>query len=397
MSGDTVLHQESAPLYFFLNYAHTHGGDPYVNGFFDDLTQAVRDAAGLAAEPVGYLGQAPDLETDRHGAHRAALGSAQVLVPLYSPLYLKMSQPQQERDAYLKRLTTAGVSAVDRHVMPVIWVPLTSWDRRPDDFAAALELGADAPIYPKDGMRALYMLAPYRTSYQRVLHRLAQRIVDSAKWHHLPPSPAPNPGESPATTADDAQFIIAVLAPEQEEPAIRSWRPFTGHPQVRPADYAVGVAERLGSATFAGDYAMTRDRFEHCPTLILIDPRCAATPEGARQLTAALQNLPTWVTPLVVIDRAGPDGEQSALLADRIDNGLTALGAPPVERVTEVEEFQTSLSSTSASHLAQLISQARRRYLKYGRVFPPAENPAERLTLRNPGSSTLQTGTDSDE
>src|SRR5262249_24648763 len=126
--------------------------------------------------------------------------------------YFSKSWPMRERESFLKRLTMSGVLDTERHVAPVLWIPLPSWDQTPE-VGDALALGADTPEYAENGMRALCMLAAYRDRYATLLDRVARRIGDRAEPPPVGASPAPPLDELPSKVDTDVAFAVAVIAP----------------------------------------------------------------------------------------------------------------------------------------------------------------------------------------
>ena len=73
----------------------------------------------------------------------------------------------------------------------MLWIPFPP-DVDFPELHAALELGHGVPAYAENGLRALRMLAGYRTQYEVILSRLAHRIVGLAGDNPLKRSPAPD-------------------------------------------------------------------------------------------------------------------------------------------------------------------------------------------------------------
>ena len=379
--------------YFFLSYAHSaptsetsrSDTDAWVNVFFEDLSAAVsRRARPATGTEIGFFDQHVPVGSDWKAVLADALGAAEVFVPLYSPGYFSKSWPMRERESFLKRLTMSGVLDTERHVAPVLWIPLPSWEQAPevDD---ALALGADTPEYAENGMRALCMLAAYRDRYATLLDRLARRIVDGAERTPLGPSPAPALDELPSKVDTDIAFAVAVIAPTTGDvppgrPA-RSyatsstlWRPF-GEQQVLPvAEYAASTAERLGLATRIAGFDDASELLRTCPAVLLIDPWVLAVPDGQFTLRSALHGLPVWVLPLVVVDSDDPQyAERGATLADEVGTMLSDAGVPRTRSARQVQEFVDVMPG--------LVTEARRQYLKHGPVYPPPGEPTKRPRL----------------
>lgn len=380
--------------YFFLSYAHsppTSDGvltdiDHWVKIFYDDLCAEVRRLArpntGL---DIGFVDYQLPAGSDLKGALASALGAAEVFVPLYSPGYLTRSWPLSERESFGRRISASTSPDADRHVVPVLWIPLPSPDQVPE-LTLALDLGEGIPEYAINGMRALRALSSFEDRYLMILRRLARRIVDLAERTPLGPSPAPVPGGSAERAPTDTRFVIAVLAPtttdlppdrRADTYGLRSalWRPFMDAQALPIAEYAANVAERLGLPTEIVDFTTDGALLEERPGVLLIDPWIVAGRGGEAQLLATFERLHEWVTPLVVVNQNDPQyAEGSAALGTRITDILLRTGAHRVRRAREVDEFVQLMPA--------LISETRRQYLRNATVFPPKGPESERLRLR---------------
>jgi FxsC-like protein len=396
--------------YFFLSYAHSaplledpsRNPDQWVNVFFDHLSRAVRESLGLAdtAEAVGFLDARLPLGSDWRGALAEALGSAQVFVPLYSPGYFANSWPSGELEMFRRRLGAQAASA-DRHIQPVLWSPIPSWEE-PDAIRAALEVGGGSAKYADNGMRALCMLTshkekPEAQEYFKIVSRLAERIADVVRRE--PPiqvSPV-DLNELSQTTADKPLFVVAVLAPTLANiPPDRDrggyadravdWRPFGAQQAVPAADYVRNVAERLGLPCQLTDFADVGDALAVMPGVVLIDPWILESGLSEPDLVEVLRRLPQWAIPLVIVSDTDPQqAVGGAALADRLKARILRSGRGKAPSAGSLEAFLSLLSS--------LVVEARRQYLKHAPVFPPeptAEQPF-RLPRTRPTSASSTT------
>jgi hypothetical protein len=216
--------------YFFLSYAHSPplasgwtgtgsaSSDPdrWVRQFFLDLSESVREHAsprsGLAP---GFFDHEISPGLDWKTSITEALGTAEVFVPLYSPRYFAWSWPGREWACFSDRMISSGIEVPFTRFAPVLWIPLPSHQPR-DGLADALELGGAAPFYAENGLQTLLRIASYRKHYERVVDRVARRIVQLAEGVPVRPSQVRNIDEfsSPFPVEEaTAQFAIATAAP----------------------------------------------------------------------------------------------------------------------------------------------------------------------------------------
>jgi FxsC-like protein len=392
--------------YFFLSYAAggpmwdgggaaTGGADPAeadpdpVRGFFNDLSAAVaRRANQPDITSVGFYDQNIPVGTDRTKALARAVGTADVLVPLYSPRYLKRSWPKLELQWFRTRLTDAGVLDPDCHIVPVLWTPLRP-GRTPDldrEVDLARALGEDSPEYLEKGMRALLLTEPRGDAYLRIMDRLAQRIVDCAESGDVLPRTTITVAEDQGVPDEDVRFVIAVLAPSRQDPPrggghrygaqVVDWHPFDAHPELTIAQHASDVAARLGLSARTGEVAQVLPLLAERPAIVLVDPWILKV-HGGRELVNAVANLPPWVMPLVVVDDSDPRhaAEADDLTAEVINLLETQEDGPSVRVVRRMEGF--------VDVMPHMITRARARYLRMGNFDLPDDPPATpRMSLR---------------
>ncbi|NUT36622.1 MAG: hypothetical protein HOV79_26510 [Hamadaea sp.] len=396
---------------FYVSYAHSApmpdkvrgtDTDHWVRMVFQDLSKEIRRIRDLPPRAVvGVLGGMLQTGEDWRESKLEALSTAQVFVPLYSPGYLARTWPRREHESFVRRLEAAG-ARVEDHVAPVLWIPFPP-DVDFPELHAALELGHGVPAYAENGLRALRMLAGYRTQYEVILSRLAHRIVGLAGDNPLKRSPAPDVRDVPAVLPEaqsEAPYVVRVLAPTAANhpdgaPADAygagspDWRPFGTAQEMPIAEYAATVAERLGlmprivgvppdrtGAATAGPEAngLSEKAVQNAPGMLLIDPWFAALPDGEATLSAALATLPEWVTPLVVLNRRDvAHAERGALLRERVLDMLRRAGNQRTRTADEAE---------ACTHLMPvLVGEARRQFLRQGPIWPPKGGRADRPRL----------------
>lgn len=388
--------------YFFLSYAHTAPldgeerapTDSWVSKLFHDLSEAVR--AALPAdhrEQVGFFDGLLKAGDDWKERITGELGSAEVFVPLCSPSYFAMSWPGREWSCYASRLAGRSDVEVRRHILPVLWTPLSRAQRTPDGLDPR-ELAPHRTEYVENGLRALRMLTMYRESYESVISLLAKRIVRAAREHPLGPTavrPLDSFTSAFRTEGAAADFAVAVAAPTvSSAPQGRDsrpygdvsteWRPFGDRERLRLAEYAATTAERLDFSTVVLAAPDAERLHAGTPAVVLIDPWIAERGADEVQL-AALRRLfdgdrRRWTLPLAVLDSADAQSgkERERLLGDleRVLERAGALTSEAARRgargVTSIEEFATVLPV--------MVTEAERQYIKHSSDFRRAEAPS---------------------
>ncbi|MEU4161499.1 TIR-like protein FxsC [Actinoplanes sp. NPDC026670] len=368
---------------FFLSYAKSAPGtspgnrdtDIWVRNCFDDLSTAVARQLGADPATVGFVDDllAPGATSKATIAEQ--LGRAEVFVPLYSPGYFLKSWPMRERAVFLERL---GRAFPDRptlarsHVVPVLWLPVT--DRaQAAEASAALPIGAGIPEYAENGLRALGRLSAYRHLYDRVIGRIAHRIVEVTGRRWLPASRTVPFDEVPVPDlpTGETPFVVAVSTGRG---ATATWQPYRGTPDVPLAEFAATRAEQQGLAVRIVDRADEMKVLDGSPAMILVDPW---QPAGAAGLDVFRGHLHRWVTPVLVADRDDPRYERSgADLLAGAEARLSELGAARVYRALDVEQLARLMPS--------VVSEARRHFIRRANVQQP-EGPARpRLGINDP-------------
>ena len=385
-SRTTEAQQARHGVYFFLSYAHSaptservrSDSDPSVGVFFADLATAVADRARPAeGMEIGFFDQQIPPGTDMKAQLCDALGRAEVFVPLYSPGYFAKSWPMREQQAFRGRLRAASATTPDRHIVPVLWTPLLSWEQ-PPAMATALSIRADDSDYGENGLRALCMLTSYRQSYQLVLAMLADEIVKVAERSPLGPSTAPDLDDVLDPLPSNAGFVVAMLSPEDGvllgSHAVGGrtnawWCAYAGRRIPPVAEHAGNMAERLGLKTLVGDFAEFEGRFDQTPAIVFVDPWIVVS-RGPDFLASTFAGLQDWVVPLVLDGGSGGPGlDPASALAEKAVAALESARSVPVNRVNGMDKLEEILPT--------MVAKARRRYLRRGPGLPPA-GPARR-------------------
>jgi FxsC-like protein len=400
---DTLETSTASHPYFVVSYAHLpeiadDPGDEWVRAFFGDLEAAVRRFASVRSRPIhGFFDQRLPVGLDWKTSLTQALATTQVFVPLYSVDYRAKSQPGREWACFHQRVKDAGLPDPEPRFMPVLWTPLPANQDLPW-LHKAVALGRDVPGYEKNGLWPMLRIKSYRDSYRAVVSLLARRIVMLAEKSPIRPSEVPDIDETPSAFSIDsplAAFIIetAVTAGRaaENEPSETSangegWRPFPG--QEQPLTQLAGqFAERADfQADVTGLTTVSEPRSRR-PGIILIDPEFIADEDGRRALESAVNQLPEWVLPLVILDR--PDDPRLRDLARQVMEILSAAKAlSATDSSRRAAQGVGSLNEFNAI-MPKLVGEAERQYLTYRSGRVRSQPPSRRPSLRRPRPDEL--------
>ncbi|GIF13868.1 TIR-like protein FxsC [Actinoplanes teichomyceticus] len=336
-------------MIFYLSHAHAARGggapDPWVRRFFDALSDAVHARTGDGGFHDGQLAPGADSKQQL----TAALGQAQVFVPLYSPQYFNNSWAVAELTSFRSRLRGFAPAEAARHIVPVVWTPLPPWAARPE-VDEAFGLVGKSVEYSENGMRALCMLSVYRDAYRDLVTRFADRIAAVVHESPLAPSAAAPPVPRPPDTGEPA-LLVSLLAAEG-----------SGYDLPALAGRVLAAAERLGVPALQAPPDQVRRQAGRRPCVLLID--AGAGPETVR---ATVTGLPGWVIALVVASASAATGALTGI--------LRTAGLPRVSPVRTVAEFERTAPL--------LVTEARKQYLRHGPVVtaPGSPRPSLRRTV----------------
>ena len=392
--------------YFFLSYAHSPplaqilAGDPseppdeWVFAFFRDLRDAVQSrASGTSSLVPGFFDRDIPLDSDWKVALTHALGTAEVFVPLYSPEYLTRSWPGREWACFEQRLKSAKVANPLGRFLPVLWIPLPA-DYRPRGLQEARSLAPESAAGPylQNGLRALQRLTPYRSSYELVVSRLAERIVLLAESAPIEPSEVPDIDQmtSPFGAEVDATVFVVVVAapalPDVPEGSNREayrnsgseWRPFGRNQELPLAEYAQLVAEQLDFAVLVTEIEKAGGLLNNAPGVVLIDPWYLARKDHLEDFRDFTLQLPPWVLPILVSDpNAGQHVEQARMFLEKSRMSKSDPARRGLRGVSTLQEF--------VGLMPFLVAQAEREYLRRGPIQRPTARPGSRPRLSGGG------------
>jgi hypothetical protein len=369
--------------YFFLSYAHS--GLPYTDAdrdqevavFFNDLTAAIRVYSRRPPESVcGFFDQQIPDDSTWTDSLVAALGSAEVFVPLYSSAYVAGSWPGREWNCFRRRMELASLSNPMSRFVPVLWAPLEA-GQDPPGLREALALGAIEPGYAKNGLRGLMTISTYHRSYQNLVNILARQIVALAEGTLLEPSLIPDINAVESAFAPGPRHAIFVI--EAAAPSIQ-WRPFSRQ-RFSSAEFARQVAECFGFRTEVSGVMTGRGLSRLRPGLILIDPGFIADDEGKQVLESAIYRLPRWVLPLPILDESVDPHAKS--LARRVTDMLGNAGVLTTARHREAAQGARSLREFETL-VPKLVVEAERQYLQHRSARVSSPPSAMRPGLRRP-------------
>jgi FxsC-like protein len=313
--------------------------------------------------------------------------------------------PGREWECFRQRMEDMGLPDPQQRFTPVLWTPLRETQHPVAGLEAALALGADMPGYVENGLRALLKIGWYRDSYEAVVNRLAERIVVLAENLPIQPYEVQDIDEMTSPFSPDSRlavFSIETAAPTTSTVAAghdpsgygedsADWRPFPRQ-ELPLAEYARQVAERLDFRAEVSGIMAVRDKSVRRPGIILIDPWFVADDNGRSALESAVDELPRWVLPLLVVDQPGDPRTQK--LAGQVRDILAAAGALPTDSSRRAAEGVSSLSEF-VSIVRVLVAEAEKQYLRYrsgryrdGQASPSGNRPSLRRPVRRdePGS-----------
>ena len=405
MNDPAATPQQARQPYFFLSYAHTphSGADPRedpdrgVGEFFRDLSEAIADLSDGAGRPgeSGFIDRGLAAGTNWPRYLTAALETCQTFVALYAPRYFSSTAVGREWTSFRRRLEISGISDPANRYIPVLWNPLQPGYPRPPGVPEPLALD-EIPEYREHGLQALQRLPRFRGAYNRVVAVLADKIVTLAERRPIEPGTVPD--------LDDADldfprgrtlqpFVIVVVADSVKQLAegalagyygetAAEWRPYGPKETLPLAWYATSIAERFGFSSLVTGLDQAPELLATAPGITLIDPwnRVAATPARRSELTS----LPRWTVPAVVYSEKDPRlaGAGAANLGP-LGSALTKKYPPRTEAARH--------AATGIDDLADfgelfpiLVTDAARRYLRQGPVYPPRGPAAVPSPVFNP-------------
>lgn len=184
--------------WFFLSYARSNNLDGYLKKFYKDLNETIQSLTTPEEGVDGFLDtQAIELGKPWRRELTDALQRCRAFVSLYSPAYFTRETCGQEwqifssrQAAYAARLPPQATPP--SLIMPVLWVPEASLPSPlPDAVSEVQYKHSDfGEVYAREGLRHLIALgSKYRNHYREFLKHFANKLIDAARAHTLPPLP----------------------------------------------------------------------------------------------------------------------------------------------------------------------------------------------------------------
>jgi FxsC-like protein len=411
---------EGARPYFFLSYARTPKRDPadkadpdrWVYRLYKDLCDAILQLTDARPAEAGFMDRENRVGAEWSPDLVNALKTCRVFVPLYSRRYFESDNCGREWFAFARREVTHRALGGDQvsTIVPALWTRVER-DKLPGVAQQYQYDHADlGERYRTEGFYGLMKLQSYRSSYQRAVLRLAERIVEIGDRTAASPSDgirhmqekdfeslqsAFGPANTAWRTTD--RLHITVLAQDTstlppgransyygQTPLLWSpYQPLHGQPI---ASYASDLAEKcLGCRPLVGSFeeiagGWTQDP-PAAPSLCLVDAWVGLSDTYHEQLRMLEQVDVPWVTAVVLwnIHDPGLSTAESRLrtqlqefLGRRLDSGprrgpLTAGGIPTLDDLSQL--------------LPDVITGTLRRFRRNAPVDVPDDSAHERPRL----------------
>jgi FxsC-like protein len=183
------------------------------------------------------------------------------------------------------------------------------------------------------------------------------------------------------TAALTARTVPAGHDPRSYGETSAEWRPFPRQ-EVSLAQHVRQIAERRDFTPEVSGIKSVRDRRTDRPGVLLIDPWFIADEAGRSVLQSAVQGLPRWVLPLVIVGQ--PDDLRTQELARQVVDILAAAGALPTD-VSRRAALGVSSPDRFTAIIPVLVTEAERQYLLHRRGRVASAPTAKRPRLAHPG------------
>jgi FxsC-like protein len=402
-----AVDQERAP-YFFVS--HARGDDDcYVEEFFGDLCRAVGAAAGPGRrDEIGVLvseGSADGVAWPPDQA--AALASCRAFIPLCSPrLFLNRAAGRHwwiTRERTRRFASEAGFESPA--LMPLLWAPT------PGAQAITVDLSEVEPGRPARPLRQYLRLRHLQGPYRQVVSLIAERVVDAAHRHPLPPyRPMPATSDIPSAFSgtDGVSFAVTprrntvhfvVAAGSRDEMAevreivdfygvrAEDWTPYRPVLDRPLADHAGAVAaDRLLSSDVTDLAALPAwlEQVGRHPEIVvvLVDPWSPRLDEHRRLLGDIDRADPASTAVLVPVSVSDPETSENG-----VDLGFAVRQAMASFPGRAEAMFRPDLRTPADfdAELAAVLEAGRNQLLKVGRPRHLPSTPAgDRPILQGP-------------
>ncbi|MCX4747289.1 TIR-like protein FxsC [Kitasatospora sp. NBC_01287] len=345
----------SAKPHFFLSYAHmppvgTRNPNARVSQFYEDLCEAVLQLTPLpTADPVGFMDETMHQGDNWAAKISEALATCRVFVPLYHPRLFRSTPCGQEWYTFAQRAANApGGAAQNSAIVPVLWVGMQDGALPPVAHAVQYNHPSFPRAYAEDGLYALMAQRHHQGLYEKVVYKLARRIVEVALETVVPvvepvdftTNPSAFPGRSPAD-----ELIIAVLAfKDSEVPAHRDagyygarrtdWQPYLRGGDTALAEKAMQLARQCDLNPTVHEFDLSAGRLMELerpqgPGVVLLD-RWVLQDPGRRELVREFaRRNPAWVAVVEPWNRDDPQCVARAAELLALSNQVLGRGRAP--------------------------------------------------------------------
>lgn len=391
--------------HFFLSRAPGED-DIYIARLFSDLSAEIRSRLGPGrATEIGYLDPGGLARPSWPADAQSALATCHAFVAICSRRYFLSSHCGRSWSVFASRLgehhRLTGQSAPA--LVPVVW----SDSGRPflDDLGVVPHPNPNA-----EEARVLSRLSSHRPAYQELVASLAERIVDTALRHRLPPAPPDLTVDTAADAFDRhlrtdrsgerARVSFAVVAGTREQmrpirtningygPQREDWAPYgpAAPEPVSERAVAVAAARRFGSElvpleAVADRIGQARQRNEI--VVLLVDAWATQLDELRAALRAMHDNVDDTTAVLVPTNYADPE---TAANRGVLRTAVLSAFAGRERRRDLAFHPEVGTPERFDADLAVAIAEAQRRLLRTGRSAParPGPRPPARPILGGP-------------
>jgi hypothetical protein len=201
------------PPLFFISYAHDSGeDDAHIQRFYRDLNHDVLIFAGRrSGEIAGFCDVSFQLGEQWSPALIRNLSTAQVFIPILSPVYFASPGCGKEWTIFTSRLDRSGPrESSASSIIPLLWVPI---DLPPVARPYQYREAAFGAAYDEVKLRSLIRESRYNDDYQSFVQKLAERVVELS--HQFPVAEAP---ERPGFDSVRSAFATVHLPHQQVAP-----------------------------------------------------------------------------------------------------------------------------------------------------------------------------------
>lgn len=186
--------------WFFLSHANDNK-DRYLRKFYQDLNRQVSARSGERGD--GFLDET-SIELGKRWSDEltGALQDCRTFIPIYSPSYFTSDFCGKEwqifnnrQDAYTAKLEAD--KSRPSLVFPVLWIPASLLPKAlPEAVSKVQYQHSDlGEVYAREGLWQLMKVGKYRDQYNTFLAKLAEKVIQAAREHVLPPDPHPRPAD----------------------------------------------------------------------------------------------------------------------------------------------------------------------------------------------------------